>query len=153
MMDVGRLSLHLTQYVSKNPDGRLFGIPRGGLIVATYLAYLLGRKDVYSLRMKDLSVIGGELEKGDLIVDDIYDTGKTYEDIRKYCPDIGLVCLYVKHVPWPNHDPMFLDGYTFLNVVESNYVSLPWEEVVQSGKSRPETDESKGPNSDKPPGA
>lgn len=85
-------------------DG-IYGIPRGGLIPAVMLSHLTGLPMLL------------HPTKESLIIDDIYDTGKTIDSI----PHGTKVCLF-----WNNdiHEEPNIYGYVASN---GKWVVFPWE--------------------------
>jgi hypoxanthine phosphoribosyltransferase len=71
----------------------IYGVPRGGLIPATWISHKTGIKyqqinSAQISKMADLSHI--------LIIDDICDSGKTVKEIRENYPKVKVACLYYK---------------------------------------------------------
>ena len=84
----------------------IYGIPRGGLIVAVMLSHIL-----------DIPVITDEqnITEETLIVDDIADTGKTlskYKDLK-----IATIYYHKNSIIQPD----------FWRYIKSNWVVFPWE--------------------------
>lgn len=113
---------------------RVYGIPRGGTLVASLLSYH-GCEFVAPTPSKlHMQGWGPEKTKNVIIVDDIADTGKTLEVWQEN----GYVtaALFVRHscAPLPNYGAVIIDT--------DDYVMFPWEEfekskeIEESGKFR-----------------
>jgi hypoxanthine phosphoribosyltransferase len=95
----------------------LYGVPRGGLIPATWLSHKTGIKyqqinAVQISKMADLSHI--------LIIDDICDSGKTVKEIRKNYPKVKVACLYYKETASETPD-------IYGEIVGDDWLVFPWE--------------------------
>jgi len=95
----------------------IYGVPRGGLIPATWLSHKTGIKyqqinAVQISKMADLSHI--------LIIDDICDSGKTVKEIRENYPKVKVACLYYKETASETPD---IYGET----VGDEWLVFPWE--------------------------
>lgn len=109
---------------------RLYGVPRGGLIVAGYLAHLL-KTEVISCPLSSLKFYTGlgVIRPQDLIIEDIYDTGDTYKEIRKEVATARVLHLYCKRrVPerfagWPQ-------AVRPLDLPRETFVRFPWEKIA-----------------------
>lgn len=114
---------------------RLFGIPRGGAIVANYLGYILDIKEVHSIPIHVLGLTRQYMGIGplDIIVDDIYDTGKSYLELRGYLPDVRLAYFTVKQ-PLPEHALKDTSLMTFWRLDTEDYVRFPWEYVNEQNE-------------------
>ena len=69
-----------------------YAIPRGGFFVAARVAYYL------NMDKDKLHVFNDQIVLGmyDFIVDDIFDTGMTYNEILDMKSDTAFACLYAK---------------------------------------------------------
>ena len=91
----------------------VYGPPRGGLIPAVYLSHELG---------VPLIVKPEKINKHTLIVDDIYDTGRTMDRITK-AHKYFAVC-----VLWYNGDTKGKLLVQYKNIkVENQWIIFPWE--------------------------
>ena len=116
---------------------RLFGVPRGGLIIAGYLAHLLDIRDVMScpLDMLRAYVHLNVIKPTDLIIEDIYDSGNTYEEIRKDIYNVRVLHLYCKRrVPEPFGG--FPQAVRPLDLPHETFVRFPWEKIADEATSR-----------------
>jgi len=116
-----------------------YGIPRGGLIPAVYLSHRLGipmlsySQNYYSRLIE--GYIPGNTDDGCwkyddeekiLVIDDLFDTGKTYERYRDKCWEYA--CVYVKgHKNYTQ-----VSGKPFADVIYAKDVPdipiiFPWE--------------------------
>ena len=101
----------------------LYGIPRGGLIPATWISHKTGIKyqqinSAQISKMADLSHI--------LIIDDICDSGKTVKEIRENYPKIKVACLYYKETASETPD-------IYGEIVGDEWIHFPWEETEEIG--------------------
>lgn len=113
----------------------ILGVARGGLILAGYLSYHLGIKSFYAINAKlyeDRALVAPEIlyfpndvQWGHvLVVDDILDTGSTYELLEK------LVAASSKSSSWA----VLIDkgktninlSYVGLHLDSSRWVHFPW---------------------------
>ena len=91
----------------------IYGIPRGGIIIATLLSYKINKPLLTDISMlNDCSNV--------LLVDDIADSGNTlkeYMDGREFA-QIYTICYKEKSIiqPWYN-----------LEVEENDWIVFPWE--------------------------
>lgn len=127
----------------------LFGVPRGGLIVACWASYYMkSSPQVYPVYVKvkcarcganhltDSPVV--RVKPGDIIIDDIYDKGATLRDLTTEYGDARMCILYSKK---RYLDVLLSESYRkgriFINksIVTDKYVILPFE-----GKGVGETD-------------
>ena len=85
----------------------VYGIPRGGLCVAVKLSHLL------NIPLLDLP------QDNCLIVDDIYDSGKTLEKYKNYKNASYFVLISKKEPTWFD---------CFLKTETVNWIIFPWED-------------------------
>jgi hypoxanthine phosphoribosyltransferase len=107
---------------------KIVAVPRGGLIVATYLSHRLGDISVLSdvplsIFLKDLrfSFSKDNLVNDILIVDDIFDTGKTLKQTfhSEILDNCYKACLVQK--PWSKIIASFIGMWS------GYWIRLPWE--------------------------
>jgi len=101
----------------------IYGIPRGGLIPATWLSHKTGIKyqqisAAQISKVADLSHI--------LIIDDICDSGKTVKEIRENYPKVKVACLYYKETASEKPD-------IYGEIVGDEWLVFPWEENEKIG--------------------
>jgi hypoxanthine phosphoribosyltransferase len=101
----------------------LYGVPRGGLIPATWISHKTGinYQQINSTqisKMADLSHI--------LIIDDICDSGKTVKEIRENYPKVKVACLYYKETASEKPD-------IYGKIVGDEWLVFPWEEEEEIG--------------------
>jgi len=101
----------------------IYGVPRGGLIPATWISHKTGIKyqqinSAQITKMADLSHI--------LIIDDICDSGKTVKEIRENYPKIKVACLYYKKTASETPD-------IYGEIVGDEWIHFPWEENEEIG--------------------
>ena len=103
-----------------NPK-KLVIISKGGLVPGSIIAHYLEIKDIDIISIRNIKEIKS-LEKI-IVIDDLIDTGKTAEIVRKNIPNSKLVVLYNKKSIKKNCD---LSLYKF----DSNeLIVLPWDKV------------------------
>jgi len=92
----------------------VYGIPRGGVILATMISHRMN----ISLRLFKCNI-----RKTTLLVDDIEDSGKTLSEVRKKYPDNYIYVLsskkYSDEYAYANHSYYFYE--------KNQYVVFPWE--------------------------
>ena len=112
----------------------IVAISRGGLIPATFLSHALDVRTIQTIRVRSYDNHGRQSEIGyqhsptdfatirdnpsNLIVDDIIDTGKTFEYLKQYFPN-SQYCALVSKIP-----------HTAMHAViapPSRWVVFPWE--------------------------
>ena len=118
------------------PWRAIVAVARGGLVPATILAYELGvpmidticvsthSDDGERLDLKMRKVLPGNGE-GCLVVDDLTDTGRTFQSIKAYLPKAHYVALYAK--PDGRDDA---DTYS-ADVAQDVWVRFPWEKPLE----------------------
>ena len=94
-----------------------YAIPKGGFFVAARIAYLL---DINKNRLRSFTNLVLILSN-DFIVDDFYDTGKTYNEIDMG-PDGFFACLYTKERIAPVPSEIIIGR----QLKTSNHVWMPW---------------------------
>ena len=95
----------------------VYGIPRGGLCVAVKLSHLL------NIPLLDLP------QDGCLIVDDIYDSGKTLEKYKNYKNASYFVLI-------SKQDPTYFSS--FITTKSKGWVIFPWENVENANTDKEE---------------
>jgi hypoxanthine phosphoribosyltransferase len=115
----------------------VMGVNRGGVIPGVYLSHRLGKRHIpIDVRLRDhadspnLDALYKSIDKGEkiLIIDDINDTGATFEHIRFNCvnnPSVKYAAV-INNRP----SPFTVDfwGYEIDKSVEDRWVVFPWEE-------------------------
>ena len=90
----------------------VYGIPRGGLCLAVALSHAIARPLLSSP------------EQSALIVDDVYETGRTLQALKAQVPDATFAVWVSKGCP---------DWWTAAVVVESSqWLVFPWENLDQA---------------------
>ena len=93
----------------------IYGFPRGGLCLAVALSHALG----LPLLEKPIT--------NSLIVDDIYDTGYTLEQVKNIKGSETHVWISKKNPTWWN-------SYKYIN--DNEWVVFPWESINAADKDR-----------------
>lgn len=120
---------------------RILAVARGGLVPAAMLSHQLGIKIVGSLQLRSysdtysqenvvawswrqLDLTSGEFRGADtLILDDLHDTGKTLEFMKRHFPEATIATLYHKqHTATP--PPI---GFPGLSMPSDKWITFPWE--------------------------
>ena len=102
----------------------IYGVPRGGLIPATWISHKTGIKyqqinSTQISKIADLSHI--------LIIDDICDSGKTLKEIRENYPKVKVACLYYKETASEKPD-------IYGEIVGDEWLVFPWENDETPGQ-------------------
>lgn len=124
---VEKLSQRLYDQLAEQPFRReIIPISRGGLVVASLLAYKLGVKIRSLITLDEISQCfflspdptgGGD---GNLIVDDICDSGATLTRVRECYPRAKVAVLCAQE-----HAPVLWD-YIGCQVSSDTWVTFPW---------------------------
>lgn len=132
----------------KGPDGgawkAVVGITRGGLVPAMIVARELDIRVVDTISVKSYHSGGGQADQrseakvikspqadlmgdgtGILIVDDLVDSGKTLELVRKLYPKAHFATVYAK----PSGKPQ-VDSY-ITEVSQDTWIFFPWDMALQ----------------------
>lgn len=131
--DVKRLANNLR---SQQEWKGIVAIARGGLIPSSLIAYELDIRTVETIsiasygddhqqsKLELLKPLSSQLENGEgwLVIDDLSDTGKTSEMIRKMLPKAYMAVIYAK----PKGQP-YVDQYERA-VEQGTWIVFPWEE-------------------------
>ena len=118
------------------PD-TIMGVNRGGVIPGVYLSHRIKRKHIpVDVRLRDhvgthdLDALYRAMDKGEkvLIIDDINDTGATFEHIRFNCDRNENVryAAVINNKPSPFTVDYY--GYEINKSVQDRWVVFPWEE-------------------------
>jgi xanthine phosphoribosyltransferase len=114
----------------------VIGVARGGLIPATIIAREMGIHVVDTICVthydelvalpepKMTKMVAGD-GQGCLIIDDLVDTGKTFEVVRKYLPKAHYATIYAK----PEGKPQ-VDSYV-MEISQDTWVHFPWESSMR----------------------
>ena len=102
----------LSDQFSASKYSGVFGVPRGGLCLAVALSHAL-----------DLPLLGNPTPDA-LIVDDVYETGRTLEALRLQCPD-ATFAVWVSKCP-----PQWWLAAEV--VVSLEWLLFPWENADQA---------------------
>lgn len=121
-----------TKLAPLGPWRAIVAVARGGLVPATILAYELGIPMIDTICISTHSETGERLAltmrkilagdgEGCLVVDDLTDTGRTFQTIKTYLPRAHYVSLYTKP-----------DGQKEVNTFSANvgqdvWIRFPWE--------------------------
>ena len=125
------------QFQNKTFKG-IVAITRGGLAPALITAQELGIKDIETLcissfdyqNQKKAEIIrqptlenGGQ---GWLIIDDLVDTGKTFEIARELYPQAMFACVYGKPAGIPKID------FYLTEIPQDTWIHFPWEGTARA---------------------
>jgi hypoxanthine phosphoribosyltransferase len=133
----------LTTYITKVSKGIvahgykvLFGIPRGGVTPAIMLSHATGLPVIFGQAVPPIGSFTNLL-----IVDDIYDTGKTIEhyvdEALLFTDSVGVLCLVYRDLSIYNdydHFKMYGPHYHDVNLKDRRWVHFPWEDVRNISK-------------------
>lgn len=136
--DIHRQSRALADRLStQGPWRAIVAVARGGLVPAAVIARELGVRmvdtvcvathgdDGSTLPLRILKVLPGNGE-GCLVVDDLVDTGRTYESLRTYLPQAHYIALYAKPDGKAQVDTWGVE------VNQDVWVHFPWECLPES---------------------
>ncbi len=99
---------HLAAMIERNYKPRmLFGVSRGGLLSALWISHYIERKlPIFPIYVNgacphcdNLHLVSSPVaspSKEDVIIDDIYDSGKTYKDLTYWYDSYPMVFVYSK---------------------------------------------------------
>lgn len=114
----------------------VIGVARGGLIPATIVAREMGVHIVDTVCIthydelvelpepKMVKMVAGD-GQGCLIIDDLVDTGKTFEVVRKYLPKAHYATIYAKPAGKSQ-----VDSYV-MEISQDTWIHFPWESTMQ----------------------
>ena len=115
----------------------ILGVNRGGLIPGVYLSHRLKRPhEALDVRLRDhraesnLDVLYRHVSRGSkiLIIDDINDSGATFDHIAEHC----IYDSNIRYAAVINNRPSAFEvnyyGYEIDKSVEDRWVVFPWEE-------------------------
>jgi hypoxanthine phosphoribosyltransferase len=126
---------YLVKELAKKLEGKkydcILGISRGGIIPARLLAEELGVDAIQALPVRGKALVRSEMPPMDnrkkyLVVDDIYDTGRTYRNVSKALK--GYKCDYTFCMT--RYDQNFGVYGRILN--HDRWIVFPWEAASQS---------------------
>ena len=118
----------------------VMGVNRGGVIPGVYLSHRIKRKHIpVDVRLRDnvdtnnLDALYRAMDKGEkiLIIDDINDTGATFEYIKFNCVSNANVRYAAVINNRPSPFAVDYHGYEIDKSVEDRWVVFPWEEWDQ----------------------
>jgi xanthine phosphoribosyltransferase len=113
----------------------IVAITRGGLVPATVIARELDIRVVETVcvssydhqKQREVELLKPAMQKigagkGWIVVDDLADTGRTLELMKKLLPEAHYACVYVK----PQGKPL-VDSFV-IEVSQDTWIFLPWED-------------------------
>jgi xanthine phosphoribosyltransferase len=113
----------------------IIAITRGGLVPATIIARELDIRVVETVcvssydhqKQREVELLKPAMQKigsgkGWIVVDDLADTGRTLELLKKLLPEAHRACVYVK----PQGKPL-VDSFV-VEVSQDTWIFLPWED-------------------------
>jgi hypoxanthine phosphoribosyltransferase len=100
-------------------EGGLVAISRGGLVPATLLSHMLDVQIAYMIDPNQSAIMPNNRKY--VVVDDICDTGKTFEAVRGAMPNVSRVALFCKHAGEEE-----CDAYAMI-VPNHVWIHFPWE--------------------------
>lgn len=116
-----------------HPKPFIFGVERDGLFVALQVAHYLGISEVKAIR-KDGKIFSAypyepRNIKNSLIIDDVYDKGKTFADMSWLCPGIPYYVLYWKRPKSNTLEFSVSNSYFGAGRILQcdGYIYTPWE--------------------------
>ncbi len=124
------LAVQLSEQIKASPKGphyeRIATVPRGGLVLAGWLSYLLDIKDIIiqstlEHELNELQLDNYEHCSKTLIVDDLVDTGDTLQGYQ----DLGFTIATLCKKPWSKVEPDLCVKET------EDWIVFPWEHEEQ----------------------
>jgi xanthine phosphoribosyltransferase len=118
------LAGQIRQWQANDPElgtPTIVPIPRGGMIPGVMLSHMLNAPMRSFEPFYDGKLREWMRDKSTVIVDDICDTGRTFQYIRECSPIVLLVSLIVKPEGVPRRD------ISVLEVPQTTWVQFPWE--------------------------
>ncbi|MBD9525826.1 MULTISPECIES: xanthine phosphoribosyltransferase [Paracoccus] len=128
-------------------DGRewraILAITRGGLVPAMIVARELDVRTIDTISVKSYKAVGAEAKQGEiqvlkapdhelmadgegiLVIDDLVDSGRTLEHVRKLYPKAHFATVYAK----PKGRPMVQTYVT--EVSQDTWIFFPWDMALQ----------------------
>jgi hypoxanthine phosphoribosyltransferase len=91
----------------------IYGIPRGGMVVAVALSYMLNIPVIEKFEPK--------IAKEILVTDDIVDSGATLKAMKTMYPNTDFLSIYVKEKAKKRPD------YYYLTIQEKYWLKFPYE--------------------------
>ena len=94
---------HLAAILAERKPQNLFGVMRGGMLVALYVAHELGidADKVFPIYMDTVHAFARSPMRfpmeADVVIDDVFDSGKTQQDLYTSWPWLTLAVLYSKN--------------------------------------------------------
>jgi len=105
----------------------VYGVPRGGLPIATHIAHHM---NLQLIKFDDLIALNSHHGLNILAVDDVVDTGRTFEELSNYllqiadrCPTFNYKFLSIHYKPRSTFKPDIF----FQQVNSSTWIVYPWE--------------------------
>lgn len=141
--DIETLSDQLVELIDANPENftDIIALARGGMFPATLVAYGLGIRNIHSVALAsyDKDKQGALEVKSDLpdlkgkhvlIIDDLADTGKTLDFIKRLYPEAKVACLLAKPAGKGQTD-FYVKEYA-----QDVWIDFPWEKNEEAGIKR-----------------
>jgi len=120
---------HLSVMIADKDPENLFGIMRGGMVVACYLAHYLGMEaeKIFPIYKTGPNMVSPVMKPGrkDIVIDDIFDKGFTELDVKRTWPFLTFAALYSKN----NNTPNIVIGRL---IETTDYLLLPFEVDVDN---------------------
>lgn len=108
-----RLLNNLANLLAPTDFGAVYGVPRGGLFIATFLSYRFN---------KPLLLNEADIKWDTLVVDDISDSGKTLEYLRKRIGfDFLTASIYTRY------KSTYKTNYTVKELQNDDWIIFPYE--------------------------
>jgi len=94
----------------------IYGIPRGGLVIAVILSHKLEVPVITDIR---------KIGRNTLLVDDIADTGKTLKKVLKVKKPFAIATL------WYHPQSVIIPDY-YIQTKDKDWIVFPWETITSS---------------------
>ncbi len=112
---------------------KIVAVSRGGLLPAGIIAYNLGIRNVQTINMSsydddvqrsdnevEISADIGSVDENTIIIDDLADTGKTFQLLHRIYPKAVMAAVYAKP-----QGSVFLDIYA--RDIPDKWIVFPWD--------------------------
>lgn len=123
----GNIHQHATDialWIKNNIHGdvvNLYGIPRGGVIPAVMITYLLENMGVDVRLAHAINNLNPNDFRSLVVIDDICDSGDTFKMVKQLFPMAKTVTLFHRSTA------KFVPDYFVEEVVTDNWLNFPWE--------------------------
>lgn len=122
--DIRIRSVGVALWVKNNMSHKglsVYGIPRGGVIPATIVTYLLENAGIEARFVQSIYDLTPNDFRNLIVIDDICDSGDTFKVLKQLAPTAKTATLYHRS------DAGFTPDYFDEEIVTTHWLSFPWE--------------------------